>query len=227
MSRFGPIVLGTAVTTYSANPALNRDAFLTVNQSALFIALGTGNVIGNLDEQTYQKDWVVYVTDANGVAVPNISLTIKVLPVRYYKGNLTFQGGSWSYDLNPGHFYDCANEDVNYNGILDVGEDFNGSGNLQPGNVISVTTATTTSPGATGIAKTDATGRATITLLYAESYAPWVKVSLVAQAIVSGTESTTTAIFTVAGSAPDFTSASIPPAGVVSPFGVNDCGTPN
>ena len=37
------------------------DASVTVNQSALFIALGTGNTISNLDPQTYKKDWVVYV----------------------------------------------------------------------------------------------------------------------------------------------------------------------
>ena len=68
-------------------------AFLTVSQSALFIALGTGNVISNIDPQTYKKDWVVYVTDANGVAVPNITLTIKVLPTRYGKGYLGFVSG--------------------------------------------------------------------------------------------------------------------------------------
>ncbi|MEO8080284.1 MAG: Ig-like domain-containing protein [Caldimonas sp.] len=204
-------------------PGVFGDAQLTVNQSALFIALGTGNVIGNLDEQTYKKDWTVYVTDANGVAVPNISLTIKVLPLRYGKGNLSFQGTTWSYNVA----YFCQNEDANYNGILDAGEDFNGDGRLQPGNVISVTTATTPTAGASGLAKTDSNGRATITLLYAESYAPWVEVALVAQAIVSGTESSTQAVFFVSGSAPDFTSATNPPAGVISPFGKNDCATPN
>jgi hypothetical protein len=82
------------------NPAVTNIASLTVNQSALFIALGTGNVISNLDEQTYKKDWTVYVTDANGVAVPNIDLTIKVLPIQYMKGVLTF-GTAWTIDDSP------------------------------------------------------------------------------------------------------------------------------
>ena len=198
---------------------------LTVNQSALFIALGTGNVIGNLDEQTYKKDWVAYVTDANGVAVPNINLTIKVLPLEYGKGHLEFQGGKWAYFVPT--LFTCANEDANYNGILEPGEDFDNSGNLQPGNVIAVTTATTTSPSATGIAKTDATGRATLSLLYAESYAPWVKVKLIVQATVTGTESSTEARFYVQGSAPDFSNPNVPPAGQISPFGQNNCATPN
>ncbi len=212
------------------NPAVTNVASLTVNQSALFIALGTGNVISNLDEQTYKKDWTVYVTDANGVAVPNINLTIKVLPIEYRKGTLIYTT-VWAPD--PATLRICANEDNGggdpskaYNGVLDPGEDFNGDGRLQPGNVISVTTAQTPTASATGIAKTDATGRATITLLYAESYVPWIKVRLVAQAIVSGTESSNEAIFVVPGLATDFTSQTNPPAGTTSPFGVNACNVP-
>lgn len=212
--------------TVLGTPSVFGTAQLTVNQSALFIALGTGNTIANLDEQTYKKDWVVYVTDSNGVAVPNINLTIKVLPTDYRKGNLVFSG-SWVYDVTPGHFFLCQNEDANYNGILDPGEDFNGDGRLEPGNVIAVTTAQTPTASSSGIAKTGSDGRATITLLYAESYVPWVKVKLTAQAIVSGTESSTEANFVVVGAASDFNNPAIPPAGVISPFGVNDCATPN
>ncbi|MEP6739260.1 MAG: Ig-like domain-containing protein [Caldimonas sp.] len=224
------------------SPGVFGDTQLTVNQSALFIALGTGNVIGNLDEQTYKKDWVVYVTDSNGVAVPNVNLTIKVLPLEYRKGHLVFQGGFWTYDVTT--LFTCRNEDLGalgtgfladgttpdpkaYNGIIDPGEDIDGSNSLQPGNVISLTTAASTTASATGIARTDTSGRATITLLYAESYVPWVKVQLVAQANVTGTESSTTAIFYVVGLASDFNAASNPPAGVISPFGQNDCVTPN
>jgi hypothetical protein len=78
-----------------------------------------------------------------------------------------------------------------------------------------------------GIARTDTTGRATISLIYAESYVPWVKVRLVAQATVAGTESSNDQLFYVVGLAADFNSATNPPAGVVSPFGVNDCATPD
>lgn len=206
-------------STYTAT------ASLTVNQSALFIVLGTGNVISNLNPETYKKDWTVYVTDANGIAVPNVDLTIKVLPMEYLKGVLVFSGTSWVYETST--LQVCNNEDVNYNGILDPGEDFNGSGNLQPGNVISVTTSTSATPGTSGIARTDATGRATITLLYAENFAPWVRVKLVAQAIVSGTESSREAAFVVSGAADDFTNPAIPPAGRVSPFGTNSCSIPD
>ena len=220
-------VVGSAVSTCAAvSVGCNHDAALTVNQSALFIALGTGNTIDNLDPETYRKNYTVYVTDSNGVPVPNVSLTIKALPTRYRKGKLTFDAtaGVWGYAAG---FFTCVNEDANYNGVLDAGEDLNGDGKLQPGNVISVTTAVSATPGSSGIAKTDANGRATITLLYAESYVPWVEIRLVAQAIVSGTESSTDTVFFPPGVASDFTSSTNPPAGTTSPFGTNGCTVPN
>jgi hypothetical protein len=187
-----------------------------------FIGLGTGNVIENLDPQTYKKDWVVYVTDSNGVAVANKDLTIKVLPVEYRKGHLMFNEG-WTYDPLV---QTCANEDTDYTGVVTPGKDFDHSGNLQPGNVVLVTTTQTPNAAASGIARTDSTGRATLTLLYAESYAFWVKVRLTAQATVSGTESSNAQEFYVPGLASDFTSEENPPAGTTSPFGVNACNVP-
>lgn len=210
-------VLGTSVVSPITS--------LTVNQSALFIALGTGNTISNLDEQTYKKDWVVYVTDSNGVAVPNVLVTMSLLPVAYGKGSLTYNGKAWV--INAATFYQCVNEDTDYSGVYSASKDFNGNLRLDPGNVISVSTTGGASSATNGTVTTDATGRATISLIYAESYAPWVRVTLQAQAIVSGTQSSTASTFVVSGVASDFTSADIPPAGVNSPFGVNSCATPN
>jgi hypothetical protein len=94
--------------------------------------------------------------------------------------------------------------------------------------VISVTAAGGTGGASVGTFTTDATGRATISLIYAESYAPWVKVRLSAAAVVTGTESSTQSDFFVIGLASDFTNKTVPPAGEISPFGqVPDCTNPN
>lgn len=201
---------------------------LTVSQSALFIALGTGNTIQNLDEETYKKDWVAYVTDANGVAVSGVTLTIKALPLTYLKGSLAFADppGAWVYAGTP---TECPSEDANQNGVLDASEDDgvsgagnvidNGDGKLWPGNVISVTP---------GSIQTDSDGRAKISLIYAESYVPWVTLRLTVTAVVSGTESRGEAEFLVDGLASDFNNEQIAPAGVVSPFGqATSCSDPN
>lgn len=195
--------------------SVNGQTSLTVSQSSLFIALGTSNVISNASPEVYQKDWVVYVTDANGVAVPNMKLTMKVLPVSYEKGQLSWNSKQW---VKAGTIHVCQNEDVNFNGNMDSGEDTNTSGVIEPGNVISLKE---------GVVTTDSTGRAVVTLLYAESYAPWVNVRLRAEAIVSGTESSKEQQFTVMGASEDFTVETVAPAGQTSPFGVNACNQAN
>lgn len=207
-------------TVYSASSAVaaTNTMAMTVSQSALFIALGTGNVISNLDEQTYKKSWVAYVTDANGVPVSGSTLTVKVLPTRYLKGSMVWSDTAGQWVAVPAAI--CANEDVNLDGILDAGEDVNSNGTLQPGNVVSV------SP---GLIQTDSAGRATLSLVYAESYAPWVEIQLTVQAIVSGTESTTASSpFIVDVLASDVTTKTISPAGRLSPFGqAASCSSPN
>ncbi len=227
---------GTAVVTYRAGPqstanngvvlsataaafpAVTNTATLTVNQAALFITLGTGNVIDNLDPQTYKKDWVVYVTDSNGVAVNGVNLTMKFLPQYYRTGKLVWDGTQYAYG-SP--IYECISEDRNENGILDLSpvvvsgvtypnEDINGDGTLTPGNVVAVTPPSVQT----------ANGRATVSLIYAESMVPWINARLTASATVAGTESRRDADFVIVGSAPDFTQQTNPPAGLISPFGL-------
>ena len=268
-------------------PAVTGTASLTVNQAALFIALGTGNDISNLDPQTYKKDWSAYVTDSNGIAVNGVTLSIKALPTYYRTGQLVFDPLKFAY-VYSSPIYSCRNEDANANGVLDtksgrvtgitvdattkvtaanslvVGatvvlrgltgadaallnnipktivsatpdsfviqantllkditatatstftspeEDDNGDGVLWPGNVIAVTPSTVQT----------SNGLATISLVYAESFAPWVQLKLTATATVAGTESKTDAEFVVTGLATDFSLLNNPPAGLVSPFGL-------
>ena len=208
------------------DPTVFGDATMTVTQGALFIGLGTGNVISNLDPQTYKKDWVVYVTDSNGVAVANKDLTIKVLPVEYRKGHLVFNT-VWTYDLAT--LQTCANEDTDYTGFVTPAKDFNGSGNLQPGNVVLVTTTQTTNGGRERH-RPDGSRRAgrRSPCSHAESYSPWVKVRLTAQATVSGNRVVERA--GVHARRPgrrlhqrDQSAAQGRPA----PFGVNPCNVPN
>jgi hypothetical protein len=208
---------GVALKATVANaPSVTGQATLTVNQAALFIALGTGNVVGNLDPQTYLKDYVAYVTDSNGIAVNGVTLTVKAIPTDYITGVLKWNGVTYEYvpeDIplkNEYRAYRCRTEDVNGNGILDLGEDKNGDGVLWPGNVIAVSPS--------NVQTKD--GRATLSLTYAESYVPWVVLRLTASATVAGTESRTDSTFIVRGSTEDFSSETKPPAAVVSPFGI-------
>ena len=197
--------------TVASNVLISGTAAMTVNGEALFIVLGTGNTITNFDQQTYEKNWTVYVTDANGVKVANKKVTIKVIPTLYLKGYLVWSdvAGLWINAVTP---LECANEDRNVNGVLDSGEDINFDGTLTPGNVVSLGASTVT---------TDSNGAATITMRYAELYAPWITVRLTAAATVGGTEATTFKEFPLDKLAGDFSVKTVAPAGVISPFGLD------
>ena len=199
---------GVIIQAQVASTSISSTTFITVNGKALFITIGFGNTISNLDETTYSKPFTVYVTDANGVAVGNQLLSLSVIPEIYYKGFLVFNK-TWKYNGDAPAAI-CANEDRNLNGILDAGEDTNGNGRLTPGNVV------VTAP---GNVTTDAAGRASFNLQYGEQYAPWATVRITARASVAGTESRQSIFYNLGGVDSDFSSETVPPAGQSSPFG--------
>jgi hypothetical protein len=202
---------------------------LTVNGESLFISIAFGNQISNLNETTYRKVFNVNVTDANGIAVGNKNVTLRVIPITYFKGILVpvearpatattvATSAGWRYE--PDDPIGCPNEDINLNGSVDAQEDINGNGRLEPGNPV------VASP---GIVTTDANGFAQLDLLYGEQYSPWLLVRLEARATVGGTESTNSINYFLSGLASDFTDLTVPPAGRISPYGtVQSCANPN
>ena len=201
---------GVIIQATVASTVISDTTTLTVNGKALFITIGFGNTISNVDETTYTKPFSVYVTDANGVAVGNQLITLGVIPTSYYKGKLIdVDIGVDDYLWEPPIIQTaCINEDINQDGILDVDEDTNMNRQLTPGNIVVA---------APGNVTTDAFGRATFAIQYGEQFAPWVTVRITAAASVAGTESRQSTFFDLTGSISDFKSAH--PAGIVSPFG--------
>ena len=196
-------------------PAVNTTVSLTVAKSELFVRLATGNTIVTVGNTAYNKQYLVLVTDAAGNGVPNAQVTLSVVPTQYWKGTRVYGGVSWDPVISAGP---CANEDLNYNGILDVGEDFNSNGSLDPGNDVAVPSSVTT--GADGSAEFD--------MIYAEDFASWLEVTLTATDEVSGTEATDSTTFTLPVLSGDVTQPAIAPPGQVSPFGTaNTCADPS
>jgi hypothetical protein len=201
---------GVVFSATVANTSVSGTAVLTVNGKALFISIGFGNTIGNIDDTSYIKAFSVYVTDATGNPVANQLVNLSTSPIEFAKGTLVWSGAVWTYSSGV---VTCPNEDLNQNGSLDtspVNEDRDGNGALSPLNPILV------SPGSV---RTDDTGRATFSLSYGEQFAPWLSVKLTARASVDGTESDYSLNYFVNGLASDFSNETIPPAGVRSPFG--------
>lgn len=218
--QFIPGALSTAANgvvlraTVQSSPSIFADATLTVNGDALFISIGVGSTLTVLDAVTYEKDFSVYVTDANGVAAASRSVTISAYPSTYRKGYLE-DIGHWTYFGVPTV---CANEDGNRDGILDVGEDINGNGFLDPGLPVVLSPSNLT---------TDANGYATFKMRYGKNYALWLTTQVTARSLVGGTESSKTVPYDLEMTFQDADSAGTP-ANVVSPFGqATLCTVPN
>ena len=207
---------GVEIQAEVESTLIKKSTYLTVNGNALFITIGFGNTISDLDPTAYSKKFSAYVTDANGVAVGNQLVSLSVIPIDYDKGVLERKGDLWVKQATV----TCANEDAKFgsgvpgylDGILDAGEDTNRDKRLTPGNV---------AVAAPGSVSTDSNGRATFEIQYGKQFAPWVKVDIAARAIVSGTESKQSISYTLLGSIEDFKLEG-GPAGVVSPFGVSE-----
>lgn len=229
---------GSASVTFAAGPATTSangvqiqariqgtsktaTASLTVSRKSLFITAGTGNKLETPSTSTYRQDYTVFVTDASGNPVPEVTVTASVKAMFYRKGSYTFDAdqatpeSGWIY---AAPHYVCSNEDVNNNGILDAGEDFNNSGTLEPRIPLSVTSS----------GKTDATGTAVISILYPRDRGNWTDIRMTVTGSVQGTEATyTTSTYTLPVLATDLTDQTTAPPGFPSPYGVNACNIAN
>jgi hypothetical protein len=213
-------VQGTAVTATTS---------LTVGGQTVFLSLGTGNTISAYSATQYSQPWSVQAVDNAGNGVNNVPITFTVTSLGYGKGFRAWNGTFWAtaYNTSGSDAYayilngddGCRTEDLAGNGILEPGEDYNNNGKLDPGLVASTDVASATT--ANG-------GSAAVNLIYPKDHAFWVAVRLTATASVSGTQSSTSAVFWLLGLAADFDTQTIDPPGLNSPYGIaNTCANPN
>lgn len=214
-------VVGTPAATDTVN--------LTVTGQALAISLGTGNDLFEIGTATFAKEWVVFVTDADGNAVSGKPVQVSIRSVTFKKGSLYVPPGGkqWvKFDEAV-----CPDEDLNLNGILDSADnDQNANGQLEAGNIALVTAVPTNAPAATpcnnlsgqGQAAnviTGSDGRARVCVFYPQNYNLWLDARIQARASVAGTEFSKSQTFELEALANDINNVNASPPGVVSPFG--------
>jgi hypothetical protein len=217
---------GVIVTATVQGTAVSDTVNLTVAQREVFISVGTGNEIFEENSAQYRKEWVVQVTDAQGNGVGDVDVSLSVLSARYWEGTRVWNGVIWDTPHVPPE--GCQDEDAltgdpNYdrNGILDPGEDFNQSGNIEAGN-----RALVAAQGGGNTVTTDGNGFALVNVFWPQDHAYWLEVRLEASAAVQGTEFAKSATFLLEGAAEDFSDEGTAPPGFVSPFGIDqNCAT--
>jgi hypothetical protein len=183
-------------------------ATLTVSGQSLFISIGVASDLVILDSTTYQKNFTAYITDASGAPSANRTVNLSVIPTRYGKGSLVVGATTWTYSAtSPTR---CSNEDVNFNGILESGEDTNLDGRLTPGLPAVISPASVT---------TDASGYAKFGLLYGKNYAWWLDTQITARAAVGGTESKQLSNYSLELDSVAASNTAASPPNQTSPFG--------
>lgn len=196
----GITISATAVGTDAAATTKTSTTKMTVSGSAVRIAIGTGNTILVLDENRYQLPYTVTVSDAAGNPQQGVTVSLTLRVTKYRKGGTI---GSFKFE--------CANEDSNFNGLLDPGEDVNDDGDLDP-NSTAVVDATVT-------LGTDGSGKFNVT--YTKDEAFWTIAVLTAKASVNGTDGVASQLISPLPLAQG--DAGNPPNLGKSKWGENDC----
>lgn len=165
-------------------PTITDTTTMTIADQAATIVIGESNKISTLTigsaEDAYALPFTVLVTDTNGSAIANQTVSLSLYPAQFSTGYFP-DNTKAIYTISNTY----ANEDANRNGILDPGEDTAfANGRLDPGGVASIPASVIT----------DSNGFAGFDVVYAKSYAIWVDVEISATTNVSGTESKSTVI---------------------------------
>jgi hypothetical protein len=218
---------GVVITAFVQDtPAVADSTALTVARREVFLSFGTGNTMSEPSPAEYDLPFVLFVTDADSNGVAGVQVQLSLHSTHYLKGYWTPDAVNdvWVATTTV----TCDDEDVNTNGVLDAGEDFNGNLHVEAGNIASIVADATT----------DDSGKVLFDIIYPQQYGAWLDVRLEAKATVQGTETTESMTFVLPVLAADVDSldesptiVSVPPdpvngfaGGPVSSFGYNsDC----
>lgn len=210
---------GVQIQATVAGTGVTGSTTLTVAGETVFLSLGTGNTITAYSSTQYELPYTVQAVDAAGNGVNKIAVTFSVQSVAFIQGKSTFPTGATSWQRQSST---SATDPDAYEASAACKPGFeiiNGISTAVPGSVVSTDVATATT--ANG-------GTATVNLIYPKDHSLWVAVQLTATATVTGTQSSTSATFYLPGLASDFSSASVDPPGLDSPYGFQaTCLVPN
>lgn len=207
-----------------------KETKISVQTRSTFISFAFADKISTDNRQVYYyQKGSISVLNSTGKPAINQPVSINLNPYEYLKGEF-----SVLKDINGEKYwgripsYTCQNEDTNNNGILDVGEDYNGNGRLDPINVAAVLdkdgNEVSSSQNYNFI--TDQFGKVDFSIRYAKEYAEWYKAKVTVSTSVDGSESKQSRAIGFSVLVDDVDISGIRP-NWVSPFGVNDCLSPN
>lgn len=172
------------------NP-IQATSSITVQTKSTYISFAFANKVSSDDSEIYYfRRGSASVLNSSGKPAINQQVTINLTPDSYLKGFFRIN----MLDGTPVESFNsvvCENEDKNYNGILDAGEDFNNNKQLDPINVAAVLTDSGQEVGSGKNFNfiTDDNGRVDFSIRYPKQYASWYRAKVTVNTRVDGSES--------------------------------------
>lgn len=218
---------GGEVKKVSVGPA---EVKLTVQTTASSIAVGLADKISDDESKVYYfRNGSAFVTNNSGQPAANQLITISLKPKTYIKGQFKVLVDKRQEKIWVQERQECANEDQNFNGILDVGEDGNNNGQLEPGYKASILSKNLVSTSNNGVYNliTDANGRADFQIRYPKEYANWFTMDMTVATLVDGSESSQSRGINFPISTDDQDLSLVKRPNLISPFGTEqNCASP-
>ncbi|WP_019571645.1 Ig-like domain-containing protein [Thioalkalivibrio sp. ALMg3] len=214
----------TATATRPDGSTTEDDVNLTVTAEALYISLGTGNTLRNVNDTTYGLPYTAVVTDSSGSPVANRELSLSLWSTDYRRGRWELIGDGWKQNVTNSDPSSCPTEDPDRTGLYDEANDVSDTETLLPGNVATLVPDGGAAQGEDATIRTDENGFANFEIRYAKEYAEWVRVELRGSIEVDGTEGTRSRSFWLPIAAADIDDSDVDPPGKVSPFGTGEPG---
>ena len=172
------------------NP-IQATSSITVQTKSTYISFAFADKVSSDDSEIYYfRRGSASVLNSSGKPAINQQVTINLTPDSYLKGffRINMLEGTPVESFNS---VVCENEDKNYNGILDAGEDFNNNKQLDPINVAAVLTDSGQEVGSGKNFNfiTDDNGRVDFSIRYPKQYANWYRAKVTVNTRVDGSES--------------------------------------
>jgi len=188
------------------------------------VVVGRSNVLFSLNELQYQDPYVVQVSDVDGNAIANVSVTVSLKNISYNKGTYQRTESGWTGFITA----TCSAEDINNNGFIEPGEDINNNARLDPTNAATITAHPELEPtfqAGTNSIVTDESGFGYFSITYPKSESLWSRIEVKVNASIKGTEQDAFFTQTLLVLDEDISDETIdPPGGVVSSYGQSaDC----
>jgi hypothetical protein len=159
---------------------------ITIADEAVSVTIGTdGLLINELETLSYAQRFIIKVVNSAGQPKAGLTVSAQINTVDYAKGQYEWDPLDSEWKLDPdegfGAFGLCSKEDLDDDDRLDIGEDVDHDGRLEP---IRADVSLIAPNGWV----TNAEGVVVIKMSYPKNVASWMRVNIVATSLVGGSE---------------------------------------